>query len=391
MRRALALTMAVVAVGLVVACDVLLAIDHGRDTNGYSTAVVGSVSLPVWVAIGLLLILRVRGHVLGWVALAVATLDGVHLFGAALAAFLALHGGAPSAVDGFAGVSMVTQIGVVGGLIVFGQLAPDGRPVSRRWWPLTALTVVGLLLIGIATAARDSDVNDLVSVARAPLGAAPVALMNAFRAIAGVLVFVGIGTGAAGLVVRWRRGAGEQRQQIKWVLFTGLAAAFLVSVVQPIGDRLWPTATIGPDIMWSFVAVSLPAGTAIAVLRYRLYDIDRIVSRTVGYALVTGVLAGVYVGCVALTTQLLPLSSSFGVAASTLAAAALFQPVRRRVQSAVDRRFNRQRYDASRVVEAFSVRLRDQVDALAVRADLLTTVDRVVQPGGLSLWLAGDA
>jgi hypothetical protein len=126
----------------------------------------------------------------------------------------------------------------------------------------------------------------------------------------------------------------------------------------------------------------------VAVVRYRLYDIDRVISRTLSYALVTGVLVGCYVGVVALATRLLPFSSSVGVAASTLAVAALFQPVRRRVQAGVDRRFNRARYDAARVVDSFADRLRDEVEPDLVRADLLSVTARAVAPTTVSLWVA---
>ncbi len=136
------------------------------------------------------------------------------------------------------------------------------------------------------------------------------------------------------------------------------------------------------------VAVALPAvAIAVAVLRYRLYDLGRIVSRTVSYAVITALLVAVYLVLVTASTRLLPGGSSLAVAASTLAAAALFQPLRRRVQSVVDRRFNRARYDADRTVEAFTRRLREDVALDAVRSDLLGAVDDTLQPASLSLWL----
>jgi hypothetical protein len=127
---------------------------------------------------------------------------------------------------------------------------------------------------------------------------------------------------------------------------------------------------------------------AVAVLRYRLYDVDRVISRTLSYAAVTGLLVATYVGCVALSTRALPFSSSIGVAASTLAVAALFTPMRRRVQMAVDHRFNRARYDAARTVDAFALRLRDEVDPDLVRADLLAVTTSAIQPATVSLWVA---
>jgi len=131
---------------------------------------------------------------------------------------------------------------------------------------------------------------------------------------------------------------------------------------------------------------ALPVGLAVAILRYRLYDIDRIISRTLAYAIVTGLLVGVYAGLVLLATQVLTLTSPVAVAAATLATAALFNPVRRRVQRVVDRRFNRARYDADRTIEAFAARLQDSVDLAAVQADLARVVHRALEPAHVSLW-----
>jgi hypothetical protein len=130
----------------------------------------------------------------------------------------------------------------------------------------------------------------------------------------------------------------------------------------------------------------VPLAIGIAVLRYRLYDIDRIISRTLSYAIVTGLLVGVYAGLVLLATQVLSIKSPVAVAAATLATAALFNPVRRRVQRAVDRRFNRARYDADRTIEAFAARLQDSVDLAAVQADLASLVHRALEPAHVTLW-----
>jgi hypothetical protein len=127
----------------------------------------------------------------------------------------------------------------------------------------------------------------------------------------------------------------------------------------------------------------------VAILKYRLYDIDRIISRTLAYAIVTAVLAALYAGLVLLATEVLDLTSQVAVAAATLAAAALFNPLRRRVQHRVDRRFNRARYDADNTVTAFAARLQDATDPDAVRSDLLATVHQTLEPGHVALWRAG--
>jgi steroid 5-alpha reductase family enzyme len=136
-------------------------------------------------------------------------------------------------------------------------------------------------------------------------------------------------------------------------------------------------------------AVALvPVAIGIAVLRYRLYDIDRVISRTVAYAIVTGVLVGIYAGLVLLATQVFHLHRPVAVATATLAAAALFSPVRRRVQRGVDRRFNRARYDADKTVAAFAIRLKDAVDLDTVQADLASAVQQALEPAHVSIWLA---
>jgi hypothetical protein len=139
-------------------------------------------------------------------------------------------------------------------------------------------------------------------------------------------------------------------------------------------------------IRLAITLAALPVGLAVAIMRYRLYDIDRIISRTLAYAIVTGLLVGVYAGLVLLATQVLSVKSPVAVAAATLATAALFNPVRRRVQRIVDRRFNRAHYDAERTIEAFAARLQDAVDLDAVQADLASVVDRALEPAHLSLW-----
>ena len=185
-------------------------------------------------------------------------------------------------------------------------------------------------------------------------------------------------------VASWRRSAGEGRQQRSWLLAGGAAA--LVSFV---ASGLIGTAHGGWQIVADVVLVgvaALPIGMGVAILRYRLYEIDRIVSRTLAYAIVTSLLVGVYAGLVLLARLVFTATAPVAVAASTLAAAALFSPLRRRVQRLVDRRFNRVRYDADRMVEAFAVRLKDATDLDMIRADLAGVVTQALEPAHVSLW-----
>jgi len=189
------------------------------------------------------------------------------------------------------------------------------------------------------------------------------------------------------LVVRFRRSRGEERLQLKWFTY---AAALLPLVFL---DDLLPDAA--GNLLFAAVVAFLPVAAGIAILRYRLYEIDRLINRTLVYGLLTALLGGIYAGLVLLSGQLFgrlgARPPSWAVAGATLAVAAAFQPARRRIQAAVDRRFNRRRYDAARTIERFRVRLRDQVDLDTLSAELLAVVDQTVQPTRASLWLHPSA
>jgi len=184
------------------------------------------------------------------------------------------------------------------------------------------------------------------------------------------------------LLVSYRGSTGDLRQQLKWLMVGGgLCVSGILSgaVLGGIGSALF------------LLIFAFPVGSGIAILKYRLYDIDRLISRTLSYLIVTGLLVGVYVSLVALTTHALPLSSPIGVAASTLAVAALFNPVRRRAQRLVDRRFNRARYDADATIAGFTAALRNEIDLGRVQRDLVDVVSRSVQPTHVSVWIRSHA
>jgi hypothetical protein len=191
-------------------------------------------------------------------------------------------------------------------------------------------------------------------------------------------------------VASWRRSSGERRQQLKWLMSGAIVTLACAAVTFGLSGAL--SGAVG---IWRVLAnfgwfgfAALPVSIGVAILKYRLYEIDRLISRTLAYAIVTGLLVGVYAGLVLLTTRVLTFSSPVAVAASTLAAAALFSPVRRRVQRAVDRRFNRARYDADRTVAAFAARLTGAVDLNTVRTDLASVVSEALEPAYVSVWMA---
>jgi hypothetical protein len=187
----------------------------------------------------------------------------------------------------------------------------------------------------------------------------------------------------ASQALSFRRSSGERRQQLKWLLAGSAATLVALGLAALFRSVPWLSDVIG---VIGFLA--LPVSIGVAVLRYRLFDIDRIVSRTLAYAIVTGLLVGVYAGLVLLTTEVFGFHTPVAVAASTLAAAALFTPVRRRVQRLVDRRFNRARYDAETTVAAFADRLKDAVNLDAARDDLAKTVHQALEPAHLSVWVS---
>jgi hypothetical protein len=191
-----------------------------------------------------------------------------------------------------------------------------------------------------------------------------------------------------GQALSYRRSSGERRQQLKWLVGGSAVAIVGGALGVPLSDNPSKIVQIVGSI--GIVAVlALPVSMGVAILKYRLYDIDRLISRTLAYAIVTGLLVGVYAAVVAVAGAA-SFSSPVEVAAATLAAAALFSPLRRRVQRVVDRRFNRARYDADRMVAEFAARLKDAVDLDAVRVDLAGVVQQTLEPAHVSVWIAGS-
>ncbi len=269
-------------------------------------------------------------------------------------------------------------------------LFPDGQVPSRRWrWvvPLggigIALTVVGYGL-SVDPFPLFPDRHSPIGIGGFP-GAGLVYLSYMIMAI--LLV-----AAAAGLIVRSRRGGTVERTQIKWVVAAALVL-LVTELVNVATFRADAPNTVANTLATAGIAL-VPISMGIAILRYRLYDIDRIISRSVGYAVVTGILAVVFGGAVVLLSTILAQlaqGQTIAVAASTLAVFALFQPVRRRVQRIVDRRFDRARYDSEHIATAFSVRLRHEVDMETVTGDLARTVTTSVAPASLSIWLRSRA
>jgi hypothetical protein len=266
---------------------------------------------------------------------------------------------------------------------------PDGRLGSRWRWPLrgflviAATLVAGTLSVAVSAFSLRRPVNgggNLVGLNN-PSGA------NAwFGPVQGLALLTCALLLFAALIhqtLRYRRAGGEQRQQLKCLAAGALCCIACLATNNATGGG---SGVVG-DLTFSVGLAALPLGMGVGILKYRLYEVDRLISRTLSYALLTGLLVGTFIGLVALSTDTLALSGRVGVAASTLVAAALFNPLRVRLQRLVDRRFNRARYDAEATVAAFTARLRDAVEIDAIRADLLDAVNRAVQPTHASVWI----
>jgi hypothetical protein len=278
-------------------------------------------------------------------------------------------------------------------------LFPDGRIPSRRW----RLALIGMVAaFGLVMASLYvEEVADL----RGPFHVDPVtgesssnATLHGLAAglaaagdLAAVLVPVFIIACLARLVLSWRGAVGDRRQQLKWLMLgAGFALAGGLLNFASNAQLAGTTQHVVNAVSNILVAV-LPLSLGLAVLRYRLYEIDRLISRTISYLVLTGLLVGVFVAVVLVTTRVLPFSSPVGVAASTLAAAALFTPLRNRVQRLVDRRFNRSRYDAETIIAGFSEQLRGAVDPETVELGLLAAVTETIAPAHASVWLRSRA
>ncbi|HWN63956.1 MAG TPA: hypothetical protein VNO25_25155, partial [Streptosporangiaceae bacterium] len=331
-------------------------------------------TIPVMIAfavVGALVAAR-TGNRLGWLFLAAGTVGAVSLAVEAYAARVPADS-LPGAA--WAGWIFTVVLGMVGTLFFLVPLLfPDGRPPSRRWWPVVWVAIIDGLVQMVTVAVSDANftnnfpkLRDPVTVV-APLGRA----YNQALAV-GLLVLL---AGGASMIVRFRRSGQEERLQLKWFMYASAIAVVVIFVASELSNN--------PLLEWEIVFPLIPVAVGVAILKYRLYDIDRLISRTLSYAIVTGLLVGLYAGLVLLATQVLSITSPVAVAASTLAAAALFTPLRRRVQHVVDRRFNRVRYDADQTIAVFAARLQEGATLDAVRSDLLAVVNTAVEPAHLS-------
>ena len=367
----------VVLFALLIVVPVVVLVGAMTTGTTFGEAAIDVVGLVAYAGLAGIIIFRRDGNPVGWLLLALgATVVGV------------------SNMQRFPGVPPTLALWVdrAGWSLVFGLFAamtlvfPGGHwPVGdRRWARIGRLAGRWLLPGAVVVSALASEIEGV--------GQNPVSVLPSWLWVPSyfLLVVILIG-GAVSLVVRRRHSTGVERAQLGWVV---LPLAFLVlSIVVTLIAVLIPELTGGEDpgdgpwIIVYLAMLSFPIAFGVAVLRYRLYDIDRIISRTVSYGLVTAVLVAVYLGAVFVLGSLPPLQGEFAVAGSTLLAAALFNPLRRRIQNAVDRRFNRSRFDAQLTMEALSRRLANEVDLSALGLELEQVAHQTMQPSNVSVWV----
>jgi hypothetical protein len=347
--------------------------------------------------VGAVIVARQPHNPVGWLCCAIGFLLGPAFFGQDYAWYALIH--EPGSVPGGWAMAWLGQwpwylaLGVISLLLL---LFPNGRLVSPRWRPVAWALAADITAIWVwaALAARPLEGRGLTTLTN-PLGLQQAEA--AFRLLATIAFPIGAMLAAlsvASIVVRFRRARGVERQQLKWFAFAAVLVTLLWLVFFAAGLERWlPPVLV--HIVGEIWLGGIPAAIGIAVLRYRLYDIDRIINRTLVYGALTALLGVVYASIVLTLGQLFgglgEDPPSWVVAGATLAVAALFQPARRRIQAVVDRRFNRRKYDAAKTVEAFSARLRDEIDLDALSAELLAVAHQTMQPTTAALWLRPSA
>jgi hypothetical protein len=335
--------------------------------------------------VGLVVAARRPRHPVGWLLLglglsvsASGVADGYARYGA-----VARPGALPAArwAASYSPLTVFLALATAGFILL---LTPDGHLPSRRWrwWARTAAAAPVVFLVAVTFG--PFAIPPYEAVAKPLAVPALAVVMSVATGLAFAVTIAGLAVGALALVLRFRRARGAERLRLRWVAFAAaVVGCGVVVIVVAAALRLETVELLVAGIC---IAV-LPLAIGAAVLRYRLYDLDRIISRTLAYAILTALLATGYAVVVLVLGQLPDRGSNLGVAVATLVVALSFQPLRRRVQASVDRRFNRRRHDAAPTIEEFSGRLRQQVDLDPLVAELLDTTARTMEPTGVSLWL----
>ena len=379
-----ATTGVLVAVGIAAA----VATPHALSNTDAWSALSFAFVVVAFSGVGGVIALRQPANPIGWLLSAIGLLFAV-VVGSSLASTWALETGSLSRTAGD-WISVPSSAWVVALSLIGTQLPlrlPDGKLPSPRWRWFSRVTLVLIAVALVGMTAQPGRVEDVAGTTN-PLGSESLKYLGgAFLLL--IVSFVG---GIAALVIRYRRSSAHDRVQLRWVASGGAVFLVVYVVTLQLNSILGEHTTAGNAVTFVSQAAfaALPVAIGYAVLRHRLYDIDVVVNRTLVYAGLTATLALIYLGTVLLLQLALSGVTSdngLAVAASTLAVAALFRPARARIQNGVDRRFYRSKYDAARTLEAFSARLRDEVDLAALNSELSSVVRETLQPAHVSLWL----
>jgi hypothetical protein len=382
-------------VGVVVALDagavVLGVLD--RDVQSLVPTIMFTPTTIGFAVFGALIVWRHRAHSIGWLFVAVAFFFALcHNLAQnyAVYALVVDPGTLPAGTAAFWFASTALDGIYIGAMLLLLLLFPDGRPLTARWRPVVAAAVLGTILSLTRGGADFTGEPPLQTVHNPVVLSGPWATAgDGASAISVVLTIIAFFGGITSMVLRYRRSGGLERQQLKWVVAGVLIWAALFAVSEVLAVAAGATAFEGVPFVLSIVL--FPAVMGLAILRYRLYDIDLVIRRTLVYTCLVAVLGAVYLGGIALLGSLsLSVTGQSGevaVTVTTLVVALAFQPLRRRIQRAIDRRFSRRTVDAESAMRAFSGRLREEVDLDALCGDLLGVVEQTFQPHHASLWL----
>jgi hypothetical protein len=392
-RRRVAGLVAAVCATAAIGTLVLLVLGPGRSLRDDLFGGVGGASFVVlslaYACVGAVVAARVPENPIGWMFCVTGLAFGLAMLGYEYARY-GLYATAEPLRGASAAATLPTEP-IAGLLGLTLLLFPDGHLPSRRWRPPAAALVLAMALLAVTDVLRPGPLDEPFATVSNPLGVPGWRrAMDVVNVAGWVLVLVGTALAAASVVVRLRRARGVERQQLKLVLAVGAVVA-AVTTVDMTGWLVWPQGSLQIRIALiglSFAAFPVAAG--VAILRYRLYDIDVVINRTLVYGALSATLAAVYLGSVLLLQVILePLTADSGlaVAASTLAVAGLFRPARSRIQELVDRRFYRRRYDTQRTLEAFTARARDEIGLEALSSELRDVVAETMEPAHVSLWL----
>ena len=369
------------------ATSLTIAAVDGAGVKGGLLVAISTIALFLVASIvGGLVASRHPSNPIGWILCSFTAIQGVSLVLEGYTEYyLSSGGGSLRVAEAAAWVNNWSYVSAFLTVTLVLLLFPDGHLPSRRWAPALWCCLVGNALFAAGVALDTGPLHEYPEIVN-PLGVSH-RLASVIGPIGITLTLIALFASAGSVIVRFRRSTGVERQQIKWLAVASVIAAAAMLGAAAIGFA-------GSDNLANAVIVlgilCIPVAIGVAMLRYRLYDVDRVISKTLVYGSLTVVLGASYVGLVLAGQALFSAfagGSNLAIAVSTLAVAALFLPARSRVQRFVDRRFYRRRYDAQKALEAFGTRLREQIDLGTLSGDLRTAVDETMQPAHVSLWL----